>query len=299
MNEQFLQTLVSGIAVGSTYSMIALGFVLVFSATKILNFAQGGSVVLGAYLAYQLGSQWGLPFLVAVLVAAAVCAVLSIAFERTVVRHIPTSNNFAAIMVTVGALFAVEAIVGTVWGSEPLTLGDPWGVDTFDLFGAKVAVVAAWTIAVSTVLLSATFLMFKFSRAGLAMRAAVNDPLAASASGISLSRVRLGVWGAAGAAGGVAGVLLATGASGLNPGLGTAAFAALPAMVLGGLDSPVGVIIGGLVVGLVQQFAVLYQPEYLPFLGNGFPAVTPYLVLVVVLLVKPAGLFGTKAVSRF
>jgi branched-chain amino acid transport system permease protein len=299
MNEQFIQTLVSGIAVGSTYSMIALGFVLVFSATKILNFAQGGSVVVGAYLTYQFGSQWGLPFAVAVALAAASCAVLNVLFERAVVRHIPTSNNFAAIMVTVGALFAVEAVVGAVWGAYPLTLGDPWGVDTVGVLGAKVAVAAVWTIVVSTVLLGATFLMFKFTRAGLAMRAAVNDPLAATASGISLSRVRLGVWGAAGAAGGVAGVLMASGASGVTPVLGTAAFAALPAMVLGGLDSPVGVIIGGLVIGLVQQFAVLYQPEYLPFLGNGFPTVTPYLVLVVVLLVKPAGLFSSKAVSRF
>lgn len=299
MNDQFLQTLVSGIAVGSTYSMIALGFVLVFSATRILNFAQGGSVVLGAYLTYQLGSQWGVPFALAVVLAALACAALSLLFERTVVRHIPDSNHFAAIMVTVGALFAVEAIVGAIWGPGPLTLGDPWGVETFEVLGVHVAVVAVWTIIVSTVLLGGTFVVFKFTRAGLAMRAAVNDPLAASASGISLARVRLGVWAAAGAAGGIAGVLMATGPSGVSPALGTAAFAALPAMVLGGLDSPVGVIVGGLVVGLVQQLTVLYQPTYMAFLGNGFPSVTPYLVLVVVLLVKPTGLFGTRAVNRF
>lgn len=299
MSERLIQTVVSGIAVGSTYSMIALGFVLVFSATRILNFAQGASVVLGAYLTYQFGAQWGLPFYLAVLLAALSCAVLSVLFERGVVRRIPTSNNFAAVMVTVGALFVVQALVAAVWTSDLLTLGDPWGVDTVGLFGARVAVAAAWTILVSTVLLGMTFLVFKTTRAGLAMRGAVNDPLAATASGVDLSRVRVGVWAAAGAAGAVAGVLLSTGASALTPGLAVAAFAALPAMVLGGLDSPIGVIIGGLVIGLVQQLAVLYQPEYLPFLGNGFPSVTPYLVLVVVLLLKPNGLFSSRAVSRF
>ncbi|HWH97631.1 MAG TPA: branched-chain amino acid ABC transporter permease [Pseudolysinimonas sp.] len=299
MNEQLLQTLVSGVAVGSTYSMIALGFVLVFSATKILNFAQGAFVVLGAYLTYQFATKWGVPFPLAVILAVIVCAGLSILFERVVVRRIPPANNFAAIMITGGALFSTEAIVSTIWGVYPLNLGDPWGLETVDFFGAKVAVVSIWTIAISGGLLIATFLVFKFTRAGLAMRAAVNDPLAATASGISLKNVRLGVWGAAGAAGGVAGMLMATGATGLSPGLGTAAFVALPAMVLGGLDSPLGAIIGGLVMGLVQQLAVLYQPEYLPFLGNGFPAVTPYLVLVLVLLFKPAGLLGTKRVGRF
>lgn len=299
MNDQFWQTFVSGIAVGSTYSMIALGFVLVFSATKILNFTQAAMAVAGAYLTYQFGVGWGLPFALAVVCAAVVCAGLSIMFERVVIRHIPASNHFAAIMATVGAMFVVEAIVSSIWGSTPLTLGDPWGLDTIEFGGVAIAVVSIWTIAVSSVLLGATFLIFKFTRAGLSMRATVNDPLAAAASGINLSRVRWGVWGAAGAAGGIAGMLLSTGSAGVHPTLGIVALAALPAMVFGGLDSPGGAIVGGLVIGLVQQFAALYQPQYLPFLGNGFPAISPYLVLIAALLLKPAGLFGNKAVSRF
>ncbi|MFF2486188.1 branched-chain amino acid ABC transporter permease [Microbacterium sp. NPDC058062] len=299
MNSQLLQTLVSGVAVGSTYALIALGFVLVYSATRVLNFAQGAFVLIGAYATYQLGSRFGLPFFLAVLLAAIICSGLSVLFERFVVRRIPPHDHFAAVMVTVGALFAVEAVVASIWGATPMNLGDPWGVDTVPFLGAAVAVVSIWTIAVSVVLLTATFVVFKFTKVGLAMRAAVSDPLAATANGISLSRVRLGVWAAAGAAGAIAGVLMSTGATGVSPALGIAAFAALPAMVLGGLTSPVGAIVGGLITGMVQQLAVLYQPQYLPFLGDGFPAVTPYLLLVVVLLVKPSGLFGTRTVGRF
>jgi branched-chain amino acid transport system permease protein len=254
---------------------------------------------MGAYLTFQLHTRSGVPFVLAVLIAAAACAVLSLALERAIIRRIPTDNHFAAIMITVGALFAAQAVFSSVWGPDPLTLGDPWGVRTVDLGGVTLAVSALWTIGISLTLLAAFFAVLNYTRVGLAIRTMVSDPLAASANGVHLGRVKLMVWGAAGAAGGVAGVLLATGSQGVNISLGIASFAALPAMVLGGLASPLGAIIGGLVIGLVQQFAAYFVATQFTVLGGNFAAVTPYIILIIVLAVKPAGIFGAANVHRF
>jgi branched-chain amino acid transport system permease protein len=299
MIKDLIQVAISGIAVGSTYSMIALGFVLIYSATHLLNFAQGAAVLLGAYLTYQLGSVWHVPFVVAVLASTACCSLVSIALERVIIRRIPDENHFAAVMITVGALFAVQALIDAVWGSDPLSLGDPWGVRTVDIGGVAVSLAALWTIGISWILLVAFFLVLTYSRTGLAIRTSVSDPLAATAHGVSLGRVKILVWGMAGAAGGIAGVLMATGSDGVTTSLGVSAFSALPAMVLGGLDSPVGAIAGGLIIGVVQQFAAYYESTHMPSLGSGFAAVTPYIILVIVLPLRPAGLFGVRNAYRF
>jgi branched-chain amino acid transport system permease protein len=296
---EFVQTVVAGMSLGGTYAIVALGFVIVFSATGILNFAQGGFVIFGAYLTYQLGADWGLPFALAVIVAMTLCGALAVGLEHTVMRRLTLREEFAAVMLTAGLLFVAEALSMAIWGIQPLNLGDPWGLRTVDVLGAAVAVADLWTVAISTVLLLAAFAFLRFTRGGLSMRACVADREAAVAQGIDPRRVTAIAWAVAGGAGAVAGAMLATGTAGVNPTLALASFAALPAMVLGGLDSPLGAIAGGLIVGLVQQFASLLQPQYLDFLGVRFASVSPYLVLLVVLLVRPSGLFGTRAVERF
>ncbi|MBB6407165.1 branched-chain amino acid ABC transporter permease [Arthrobacter sp. AZCC_0090] len=296
---EVLQTFFSGLALGASYAILALGFVIVFAATKVLNFAQGAFVLIGAYLTFEFESQLSWPFPIAIVMSMLVSALIGILIERTVIRRFSHSQAFAAVMATVGLLFASQAVVAGFWGDSARNLGDPWGLETVRIFGAAIAVSGLWAIGLSSVLLGLVFGFLRFSRGGLSMRASVSDQEAAIAQGINPRRVAAVAWGLAGASGAVAGVLLATGSNGVNGTLAVAAFAALPAMVLGGLDSPIGALLGGLIIGMVQQFTSLLQPVYLSGLGSEFSSVIPYLVLIVVLLIRPQGLFGTRAVQRF
>lgn len=293
------QTLISGLTLGGTYALVALGFVIVFSATRVLNFTQGAFLLFGAYLTYQFGAGWGLGFVLAVVLAVTVCALLGVVLERTLMRRFAEADDFQASILTVGLLFIAQALAVAIWGNNPLTLGDPWKLDTVEILGTVVAISEIWAVAILVVAITAVFCYFRFTRGGLAMRACVSDREAAVAQGISPNRVAATAWAMAGAAGAIAGVMLSTGSSGVTSDLILPAFVALPAMVLGGMTSAPGAVVGGLVVGLVQQFTALLQPFYFPVLGVGFAAFTPYLILVAVLALRPQGLFGTRAVERF
>ncbi|SDB96153.1 amino acid/amide ABC transporter membrane protein 1, HAAT family [Raineyella antarctica] len=293
------QTAVSGLALGSTYALVALGFVIVFAASRMMNFTQGGFVLVGAYLTYHLTARLGLPFLLSALVSIVLCAGLSVLLFRTVVRRFVGRDSFAMLMVTIGILYVIEALVGAVWGVNAQNMGDPWGVRTVRLGPVVMGLGDVWALGISLVLIAACFAYLRFSTGGLAMRASAADPEAAVSVGINPRRVTYGVWAVAGGLGAVAGTLMATGASGVTLGLTSIVFATLPAIVLGGMASPSGAIVGGFLIGLVQQFTALLQPAMLPELGIRFATVTPFLVLVIVLLLRPQGLFGQKAVARF
>jgi branched-chain amino acid transport system permease protein len=294
-----LQTLVSGVAVGGAYAIVALGFVIVFSATGILNLAQGAFVLVGAYLTLQLGARWGLPFGVALLGSMVLCAVLAVLVERLLLRRLSPRDHGAAVLLTIGVLFVTEAVVESIWGVEAQRLGDPWGLDTVTVLDVAVAESDLWTCLICGVLIVATFLGLQRTRAGLAVRATASDQEAAIAQGIDPRMVMTMTFAAAGAVAAAAGTLLSTGSIGVSSALAATAFSALPAMVLGGTTSPGGAVVGGLLMGLVQQFTALLVPDVAPGLGARFAGVTPYLVLLLVLLIRPQGLFGRRAVARF
>jgi branched-chain amino acid transport system permease protein len=294
-----LQTLVSGVAVGGAYAIVALGFVIVFSATGILNLAQGAFVLVGAYLTLQLGARWGLPFGVALLGSMVLCAVLAVLVERLLLRRLSPRDHGAAVLLTIGVLFVSEAVVESIWGVEAQRLGDPWGLDTVTVLDVAVAESDLWTCLICGVLIVATFLGLQRTRAGLAVRATASDQEAAIAQGIDPRMVMTMTFAAAGAVAAAAGTLLSTGSIGVSSALAATAFSALPAMVLGGTTSPGGAVVGGLLMGLVQQFTALLVPDVAPGLGARFAGVTPYLVLLLVLLIRPQGLFGRRAVARF
>jgi branched-chain amino acid transport system permease protein len=295
---EFLQLTFEGLALGARYALVALGFVIIYRATGVINFAQGGLVVLGAYLAYQATQEWGLPFAVAVLFALAVSALLGVAIERLVLRWMVGQPAFAVVMITIGILFVIEQLIPTIWGPGSKNLGDPWGVDTLDVGGVVLAVADLWTLALTAVALGAFFVFFRVSRYGLAMRAVAFDQEAALAQGISVRRVVAISWAIAGTVAALAGVMLSAGATGVDPTISFIALAAFPAMILGGLDSPVGAVIGGAVIGVTQTLTAGYQPDIAPWLGNNFHVVMPYVVMVAVLLIRPYGLFGTPEVRR-
>lgn len=294
-----LQTGVSGFALGSTYALVALGFVIVFAATRIMNFAQGGFVLLGAYLTYHFGAVWGLGFFPGLLISVLISGTAAIAVEKLVMRRLTHRPGFTILMVTIGVLYVIEALVASIWGVQAKNLGDPWRLDTVQIGNVAIAIADIWTLAISVALIVGCFLYLTYTRGGLAMRASASDKEASLSVGISPRKVTYGVWFTAGALGAVAGTLLATGSSGVTLGLTSVVFATMPAIVLGGLDSPVGAIVGGFVIGLVQQFTALLQPIYWPELGSRFATLTPFIVLLLVLLIRPKGLFGTRAVERF
>lgn len=295
----FLQFLVAGVAVGSLYALLALGFVIVYKATGVINFAHGGLLLIGTYLTYELKEKQGLPFYLAVVVAMAACAALGLIIERLVLRHMVGQPVFAVILVTIGLSIAMNQIVTWRWGFDLLNLNDPWGFRTYDVGGVIVALTNIVRVVAAGALLAAFFAFFRRSRYGLAMRATASDQEAAMAQGISAARIFGLSWAIAGATAAVAGVLLASGGRGLDPQLSFVPLLAIPAIILGGLDSTTGAVVGGLIIGIVEEMTKGYGPEHLPeFLGQNFHTVTPYVVLVAIMLVRPYGLFGTKEVER-
>ncbi len=293
-----LQFCFQGVAIGSRYALVALGFVVIYRATGVINFAQGGFVLLGAYLTYNFNVTWDLPFGVAVILAVLGGALVGALVEVLVLRRMVGQPVFAVIMITIGLLFVLEQITTSIWGFENLNLGDPWGIDNTEIGGVVMAMRDLWTIGIVAVVLALFFLYFRRSTMGVAMRATALDQEAAMAQGISVRRVFAVSWAIAGAVAALAGMSLATGSAAVRPSISLFALLAFPAMILGGFDSPGGAVVGGVVIGIVQQLTAGYAPEYAPWLGNNFHLVMPYVVMVLILMVRPYGLFGTEEVER-
>ena len=294
----FLQLCFAGLALGSLYALVALGFVVIYKATGVINFAQGGLVLLGAYLTYNFHQTWSVPFFLAIPLAMLACAAVGALVERFVLRWLVGQPVFAVIMVTIGLLFIIQQVVTATWGFDRLNLGDPWGIDKVTAGEVVFSVKDIWTVILAGAVLFAFFLFFRFTSLGVAMRATAFDQEAAIAQGISARRIFALSWAIAGAVATLAGVMLSAGAAGVRPDIEIVALVAFPAIILGGLDSPVGAVVGGIIIGLTQTLTAGYQPEYAEWLGSGFSNVMPYLVMIVILMVRPYGLFGTREVRR-
>ena len=292
------RTLVSGLALGCRYALVALGFVVVFKATGVINFAQASFVLIGGYTTFNAAHTWGWNFYLALLFAMAAGAALGMVLEALVLRRMIGEQPFTLVMVTIGILFILDNVVTAIWGPDNKNLGDPWGLNVRQIGDVPVADKDIWTMVFTAAVLAAFFVFFRYSTLGLAMRATALDQEAAMAQGISARRVYRVSWAIAGLVAALAGAVLSAGSGALQPNVGLIALVAFPAMILGGLDSPLGAVVGGIIIGLVQQLTSLYAPEYLEWLGSGFELVSPYLVMILILLIRPYGLFGTKEVRR-
>jgi len=292
---EFLQLVVAGISLGSIYSLLGLGFVVVYRASGVINFAQGAMLLVAAYLVSWFTVDAGLPFAIAVVLVMAVMAAAGVALYVAMLRPVAGSPLFVPVMVTLGISTALVATVEAVFGPTQRTLGDPWGSAAVSLGAVRVNVVQVWGIATAAVLVGAYFYLDRRTRLGRALRATAADQEAALAVGVPIFRMHVLAWSLAGVVAVGAGVFLAAFPNSPNLTLGDAALRAFPAIVLGGLASPAGAIVGGLAIGLVELMTAGYAPSWL---GNNVSGVAPYVALMLVLLVRPYGLIGGRPVER-
>jgi branched-chain amino acid transport system permease protein len=294
----FLQNVFAGLALGSTYALVALGFVVIFKSTGVINFAQGGLLALGAYLGYTFSNNLAVAFGVAILLACLAAALVGAGFERIVLRRMVGQPPFAVIMITIGLLFILEPMITAIWGFDNLQVRNPWNIQTVQVGDLVFGVRDLWTIGLTAAVVVGFFLFFRYTSLGLAMRVTAFDPEAALAQGISARRVYAVSWAIAAALAALAGIAMAAGPGGLSPSIGFIALAAFPAMIVGGMDSPAGAVLGGLVIGLAEALTRGYQDQLFSWAGDNVSVIVPYLLMIVILLIRPYGLLGTKDVRR-
>lgn len=291
----FVTLLIQGVSLGFVLGLIALGFAIIYKATRVVNFAHAAVVMLGAFVVARLHDSIG--FWLALVCGIAVAATLAVIVFATMrlARH--PDPGLLTIM-TLGVDIVLGSELSHEIGSNIYFFGDPWSSHVLSL-GSSTVYASRIAAAVAALLILAAFgLAFRFSGWGVAMRAASEDPAAAALMGVRLLRVSAGAWALAGALATVAGIFFLTVPSGGLANTSEAAIlAAFPAAIIGGLDSTMGAIVGGLLVGLAATFADGYQ-QHVSFLGQGLRDVVPYAVMLVVLLVRPAGLFGTRELHR-
>jgi branched-chain amino acid transport system permease protein len=285
---QFLQLVISGIAIGCIYGLIALGFVLIYKATETVSFAQGDLMMLGAFMGLAGMTMLGFPFWAAVLAAIAAMAIFGVLLERIVIRPILGQPAFSIVMLTIGIAYVARGLITMIpnIGTETHTLPVPYKDQIWKLGGLVLNVEQMVVIAATAVLCAGLFAMFKYSKLGMAMQASSQNQLAAYYMGIPVKTLNGLVWGLAAAVAAIAGLLLAP-ITFVHANMGFIGLKAFPAAVVGGFTSLPGAIVGGLIIGIVESLAGFYLP-------NGFKDTAPYVVVLIMLMVKPNGLFGEK-----
>ena len=287
---EILQLLLSGISHGCVYGLIALGFVLVYKATEMLNFAQGELMMLGAFVAFTLINLVGLPFIAGFALTLVVMLAFGMALERGVLRPMIGEPPFAVLMLTIGLGFVLRAVASAVWGNEPRTLDVPFAGDVLAIGGLVAGYDNLVVIAGTALLCVALWLFFRFSRIGIAMQAASQNQLAAYYCGVPVKRITSLVWGISAAISATAGVLVAPIAL-IDPAMGLVGIKAFAAAIVGGFGSLPGAIVGGLVIGVAEQFVGLYLP---PGLGE----VSAFVILLAMLFVRPQGIFASLQAKK-
>jgi branched-chain amino acid transport system permease protein len=293
---QFVTLLIGGLFLGAIYSLVALGFVTIFRATGVINFAQGSLLLLGAYVIGRTHDSIG--FLPAVALAIVVAAVGAALIDVVLIRRVRTADLGTLAILTLGVDILLLTELTRRLGTDVLNVGAPWGSDVVEVAGIRVAASRVIAGGVALLLVAGFGAAFKYTDWGVAMRSAAEDGETASLMGIRLNRVAATAWALAGALAAIGGLFLTSfPAAGVTGGVGLVALAAIPAVVLGGFDSPGGAVVGGLIIGVVSVLTAGYQEE-LSFLGRGLGTVAPFAVMLLVLLVRPSGLFGTREVTR-
>jgi branched-chain amino acid transport system permease protein len=291
--EKFIQLVVDGLSIGSVYAAIALAIVLVHSATGLINFAQGGMAVLATYVAWVLTNR-GVPLVLAILGSILFSFVLGAVVERYLMRRFERGDPDTAVVVTIGLLTLITGIAGWLWTYNNQQFPSLFSLDTVSLLGVSISIRSIGTTLVIIVVMVLLQGLFFGTKLGLALRAVAINPQSAAFSGLPVERLLMVGWGLAAALGAVAGALVAPQLT-LTPGmLDSVLVYGLAAVILGGLTSPVGVVIAAWIIGVLENLAAVY----VGFIGFDLKVAVPFILIFVVLIVRPQGLFGRKTVVR-
>jgi len=295
----FVQLLFSGLALGAVYALTALGFVVIYRASQVFNFAQGEFLMFGAFMMTTASKSLGLPWVFALLFAMVTTGILSATVERTVLRPLVGRPVFVTIIVTIFIGLFLHAAIHIVWGTDLRGMPTPWNtMKTVDIFGAKILFNSIGAVLAAVLALGGFFLAIRYTKLGVGMRATSNDQEVALALGIPVGRIFASTWFLSGAYAALAGVFLSMFPNSLDTNLTYVALAAFPAVIVGGLDSPLGVVIAGVMLGVLELMAQGYVNPLLGEFGQNFHRVFPYVVMVLFLMVRPYGILGTKDVER-
>ena len=280
---EVLQLLISGLSQGCVYGLIALGFVLIYKATEMVNFAQGDMMMLGAFIAFTFINGLGFPFAWGLLATIVCMAVIGVVIERVILRPMIGEPPFAVLMITIGLGFILRAIAGAVWGNEPRSISSPLSGGVVRLGELAIGYENIAIIVGTSILCLLLFAFFRFTRLGVAMQAASQNQLAAYYCGIPVKRVFSIIWALSAAIAATAGVLVAP-ITLVDPMMGFLGIKAFAAAIVGGFGSLQGAMAGGLLIGVVEQFAGLYLP-------TGFSDTSAYVILLLMLFIRPEGIF--------
>lgn len=309
--DRFVFALLNGIGLGAIYALLALGFVIIFKATQVVNFAHGALAAVGAFLAAAFATiyrfpgrlmpdapdwlAWGLSAVFAV----AAAAVVGLVVERLFIRPMIGEPLFSIAIITVGADIVIRTITNDFIGQGARPLGDPWGIQLTGILGVNINTTQIVTVGVAIFCFALVALFFR-SRMGVAMRATAFDQEAAQAQGIDVRKVFAISWGIGAALAAVAGIFasMSPRAAGVANTTAFVVFRAFPAIIIGGLDSVVGAVVAGFLVGIAEVVITTYTAGYTHILGVGFGGIVPYLLMLVFLLFRPYGLFGTEEIRR-
>jgi branched-chain amino acid transport system permease protein len=298
MNEHvvfMLQLIITGIAVGGVYSLMALGFVLIYKASSVVNFGPGELVLFGAYISWATILQMKLPLYVALPVTLLVAIGLGIVIERGVLRPLIGQPIISVIMVTFGFASVIRGVLNMTWGSDTRPFPVLFSPEPFHLGPVPVSPVHLWSFVTVMVLLAAFTLFFRFSVTGMAMRATADNQQVALSLGVSVKWIFALSWCIATVVSSLAGIILGSVRGGVDFSLADLGLKVFPVVILGGLDSVAGAIIGGVLIGVLENLSGGYLD---PIFGGGVKEVAPFVALVIILMIRPYGLFGKVEIER-
>jgi branched-chain amino acid transport system permease protein len=294
--QYLLQLVISGLVVGSIYAAVALGFTIIYKATRVVNFAQGELLMVGAYVCFAFVVQMGVPFWAALFLTVLFGMVLAFFIERLILRPMIGEPIISIIMVTIGLSLVMRSLITAIWGNDILVYEPKlFPQEMVMIGGVPVSQEFIWCFVLSMFLLAVFSVFFKFSKAGVAMRATAFNQQVAQSMGISVKYIFALSWIISAVVSGIGGVLIGN-INGINSSLYHFGLKVFPATILGGLDSILGAALGGLIIGLLENLSDGLCKSYLDL--SGVKEVAPYVILVLILMIKPYGLFGTKEIER-
>lgn len=296
MNLDFLaQLLVNGLIVGALYGVVAMSFVLIYKASHVVNFAQGEFLLIGAWICWWMLTQYQVPFIFGFLITLVFMCILGILLQVIVLRPMIGEPVISIIMVTIGLSITFQALMKWIFGVNAQPFPRIFETRQVEILGAQIQTVYLMSLGISIVIMIGFAYFFKYTRMGLAMRATAFDQQAAQSMGVSVKSVFALAWAISAMVSAVAGIVTGI-VNSVSPALSFFGIKVFPAVILGGLDSVVGAVIGGLIIGLLEHFAHWVDVTWLQW-GNMLQ-IAPFYVLIIILMIKPYGLFGTKDIER-